>query len=76
MTDIHSSALQLPAGAEEMYPAALNLIQGILISTPSARVKMSGIMQHPWFTAKLPPGATLLNEAYLSMGQANGKPIG
>lgn len=57
-----------------MYPEAVDLIRRILVSIPNQRVKVAQIVDHPWFKEKLPPGAMLLNEAYLAMGQSNGEP--
>ncbi|GIL58543.1 hypothetical protein Vafri_13489 [Volvox africanus] len=59
--------VQVPVGAEELYPQALDLVRHILVSAPSQRCKLPAIMAHPWFQDKLPPGALLLNAAYLSM---------
>lgn len=60
-----SSPYQVPADAE--YPQALDLVRRILVSQPGQRSKMPDIMAHSWFQEKLPPGALLLNAAYLSM---------
>ncbi|EFJ51207.1 hypothetical protein VOLCADRAFT_79817 [Volvox carteri f. nagariensis] len=51
----------------ELYPQAMDLVHHILVSAPSQRCKLPAIMAHPWFQDKLPPGALLLNAAYLSM---------
>ncbi|PNW73673.1 hypothetical protein CHLRE_13g568050v5 [Chlamydomonas reinhardtii] len=59
--------IQVPPGAAELYPAALDLIRRILVSAPGQRSKLPAIMEHPWFQDKLPPGALLLNAAYLAM---------
>ncbi|KXZ49463.1 hypothetical protein GPECTOR_21g689 [Gonium pectorale] len=59
--------VQVPAGADELHPQALDLIQRILVSTPGQRCKLPDIMSHPWFQDKLPPGALLLNAAYLAI---------
>ncbi|GLC56192.1 hypothetical protein PLESTB_001078300 [Pleodorina starrii] len=59
--------VQVPLGAEELYPQALDLVRHILVSAPSQRSKLPAIMAHPWFQEKLPPGAVLLNAAYLAM---------
>ncbi|KAG1653843.1 hypothetical protein FOA52_008644 [Chlamydomonas sp. UWO 241] len=55
--------LQLPASAV-LSPAA-DLLSRILVPSPKLRYGIADITTHQWFTAKLPPGALELNNAYL-----------
>mmetsp|Transcript_33756 Transcript_33756/g.85431 ORF Transcript_33756/g.85431 Transcript_33756/m.85431 type:complete len:539 (-) Transcript_33756:1450-3066(-) len=58
--------LMWPEGSSPS-PLAVDLIRHVLVSKPNERYKISDILQHPWFLEKLPPGALVLNDAYLSM---------
>ena len=42
--------IQLPPGSER-YTEVLDLVRQILVSQPSQRCKLPGVMAHPWFQA-------------------------
>lgn len=57
-------SIQLPDSARQTDPAC-DLLSRILVPSPKQRYGVNDIFEHAWFTAKLPPGALELNNAYL-----------
>ncbi len=44
--------VQVPPGAAEQHPAALDLVRRILVSSPQQRCKLPAVMAHPWFQVR------------------------
>jgi hypothetical protein len=45
--------VQVPTGAAESCPSALDLVRRILVSDPAQRCTLPVVMQHPWFQVRL-----------------------
>ena len=48
-------------------PDVVNLLGRLLVLDPLRRLDTKGVMQHPWFTTKLPRGVDTLNQRCLAM---------
>lgn len=44
--------VQVPPGAAEQHPGALDLVRRILVSSPQQRCKLPAVMAHPWFQVR------------------------
>lgn len=46
----------------KLSPELEDIMKRILVSDPSKRITMAGILEHPWYNKDLPPGVKQMND--------------